>query len=258
MKLARINAHPRDSKISFYDYYEGKEHVYLIEGVDKQPTSTTTLIHKYFPKFDADAVINKYYANWQAKKDPRYYGMSKEEIKEKWAKNGKEASELGSKMHLAIEEFFNDELKEQPDTPEFKFFLSWWTYFQVNYPDWKPYRTEWLVYNQAGTISGSIDMIMSNSKGQLMLIDWKRSKEIRAKSFNGKTGFGPMSCLEDCNYAHYSVQLNVYKYLLEQYYQKEVVGMYLAVFHPNQEHFLFYPIPNLQTQVESLIKTLES
>jgi len=257
MKLARLNPHPRDSQIQFYDHYEGREHVYKIQGMQKEPISVTTLIHKYFPEFDPDATVNQYYDNWQRKKDPRYYGKSKEEIKAEWKQSGVEASRLGSEMHLQIELFFNDELKEIPQTKEFQMFLTWWNYFQQAFPGWRPYRTEWLVYNRDGTLSGSIDMIMSNPTGDLMIVDWKRSKEIKAKGFKGKTGFGPLACLEDCNYAHYSVQLNTYKYILEHNYGKRVVGMFLAVFHPDQHNYLFYPVPDLQEQVGNLMKTLE-
>lgn len=258
--LAQKNAHPRDKDIAFYDHLEGKEHVYVIKGKEGHPISVTTLIHEYFPKFDADVVIEKWYAGWQRKPGHKYYGMSKKAIKQQWEDNRIESSTLGTAMHLAIEHFFNGELKQYPQTPEFTMFLKFWQDFQLNFPDFKSYRTEWSVYNDKKNLSGNIDKVMRNSQGELMLIDWKRSKEIKFQSHENpkykKFGFGPLQCLEDCNFAHYSVQLNVYRWILESFYDQKVVGMYLAVFHPNQDNYLFIPVPDLQAQVKSMVNQL--
>ena len=71
--------------------------------------------------------------NWANNK---YYGMSREEIKDLWNKNKNNASENGTKMHLNIENFYNganiiDEGVE-------------WLYFMKFYKDYnhflEPYR----------------------------------------------------------------------------------------------------------------------
>ena len=42
--------------------------------------------------------------------------------------------------------------------------------------------------------------------------------------------------LPDCNFYHYSLQLNTYKALLEKNYGVKVKGMYLVCLHPNNEN----------------------
>lgn len=71
--LSEINSHPRDSRISFNE----PTHTYSIDGVSKNIMSVTTLIHKHFPHFDSDKVIDKLIQNGSEK----YKGLSKDEIK---------------------------------------------------------------------------------------------------------------------------------------------------------------------------------
>ena len=77
MLLSKINHHPRDDDITFKE----DDHEYTITNMPNKPVSVTTLIHKYFPTFDADAVINKMMASsrWRQSK---YYGRNKQSIKE--------------------------------------------------------------------------------------------------------------------------------------------------------------------------------
>ena len=95
--LADLNAHERDAHITF----DEGPHIYTIDG-DSDFMSVTTWNHSHFGHFDADKIIEKMMNShkWPTSK---YYGMSRNEIKALWAKNGKEASEAGTKMHYDIE-----------------------------------------------------------------------------------------------------------------------------------------------------------
>lgn len=228
--LCEINRHPRDGNITFYE--EG--HIYKIEGIDEQPISTTTLIGEFFQKFDADKTITRMMNSpkWPSSK---YFGMTRDEIKAQWEQNGKEASTLGTIMHAQIEDFFNGALEEYPDTIEFGYFLEFWKWFQEEYPCWKPYRTEWVIFDKELMLAGSVDMLFVNEEGKLWIVDWKRSKEIK------KTGYRrakrPIGHLNDCNYTKYQLQLNTYRYILEKNYGKEIERMDIVVMHPNNESY---------------------
>ena len=56
-------------------------------------------------------------------KQSKYFGKTKEEIKQQWNQNGKEASEAGTKLHYDIECFYNGK-KIDNDSIEYKQFLS--------------------------------------------------------------------------------------------------------------------------------------
>ena len=69
--------------------------------------------------------------------------------------------------------------------------------------------------------------------GTFCLIDWKRSKEIKYDAYSNKKMKDPFSMLPDSNFGKFSLQLNLYKMLLERNYGLIVSKMMIAVFHPN-------------------------
>jgi ATP-dependent exoDNAse (exonuclease V) beta subunit len=236
MLLAKTNPHPRDQNIKFQD--EG--HIYTIAGVVDRPISVTTLIHNFFPAFNSDLVISKMMkgSNWI---NSKYFGQSKEQIKDGWKKSGEEASKLGTLMHADIERYLNNEKVLNPTSIEFKYFLSFWQEFNKVNQGFYPHRTEWLVYDEDKKLAGSIDCVLSNASGELVILDWKRSKEIKMENKYEK-GIGPFACFDNCNLWHYTMQLNLYRHVLETRYGKTVLGMYIVVLHPNNDSYLVHLI----------------
>ena len=92
MDVNQRNAHPRDEDVSF----EENTHTYSIKGSSEGVTSVTTLLDDFFPKFDPDTIIDKYYSRWQQNplKKPECYGKTREEIKEMWERDGEEAENV--------------------------------------------------------------------------------------------------------------------------------------------------------------------
>ncbi len=238
--LARINAHPRDQNIRFVE--EG--HKYFLtrdDGTIINPISTTTLIHHYFPSFNDDLVLDKMFKS--GKLAPKYQGMTKEEIKTMWKNNGKQSSELGTIMHADIEFFFNEEPIVKPDAIEYKYFHNFWRDFCAKYPGCKPYRTEWLVYDEDVNVSGSIDFTLDVGDGRVILMDWKRSKEIKFQNRFEK-GYPPFEKLDNCNYNHYTLQLNIYRHFLETKYNLDVIFMMLVILHPDNPDYVCITVPH--------------
>lgn len=195
--LSITNAHPRDSRIRF----EEEGHKYFIDGSLSSAsgyTSTTTLIHALFPRFDADDVIAKMRNSFRWG-DSKYYGLTDDEIKDLWETNRCDAAQAGTQMHANLEFCCND-LPHETESREFELFSS----FKRDNPTLKPYRTEWLVFDEESRISGSVDMIYTNDRGEFLMCDYKRSKEIK-KSNKWQKGCSPITCdLDDCNFIHYS------------------------------------------------------
>ena len=228
-KLAIENEHPRDK----YVHFDEGPHIYTVNG-EGGYISVTTLNHSYFEHFDADGIITNMLKG-RKMKDPtyKYFGMTREEIKKMWADSGREASLAGTKMHLDIEYYYND-LPVENTSVEYEYFKR----FLADFPELKPYRTEWVVYDEELKLAGSIDMIFENPDGTLQIYDWKRVKEIKYDhdtSF-GNENYGKIDCirhLPDTNYWHYSLQLNTYKRILETKYDKKVTELYLVCLHPD-------------------------
>ena len=96
-------------------------HIYNING-ERDYTSMTTFIHSLFEKFDDDKIITNMMnsSKWEQNK---YYGMSREEIKELWRKNNSQSTHAGTKMHYDIECFYNM-INNNNNSVEFKYFMN--------------------------------------------------------------------------------------------------------------------------------------
>jgi CRISPR/Cas system-associated exonuclease Cas4 (RecB family) len=246
--LANVNKHSRDEFITF----DEGPHIYTVHG-DSTFTSVTTWNHSHFDVFDPDVVIDNMIKRGSLN-DPKnkYYGMTKEEIKELWSKKGASASIQGTKLHYDIE-CYNNYMEVDNDSIEFQYFLQ----FDSDYPELKPYRTEWMVYYEELKLSGSIDMVYENPDGTLQIYDWKRVLELKTESFGGKCAKTDcISHLPDSNYWHYSLQLNTYKMILEHKYGKKVTGLYLVCMHPDNINKSYdrIEVPFLEKEMRDLFE----
>lgn len=243
--LAKLNPHERDSRIVF----DEGPHIYYIDDSCDGYVSVTTFNHHNFEHFDADAIIKNMMSSkrWSQSK---YYGQTVDEIKAGWDKNRDEAAEAGTKIHYDIECYYN-EVSVENDSIEYEYFRN----FLKDYPDLKPYRTEWTVFHEELKLAGSIDMVFEKEDGHLLIYDWKRSKGIVKTNGFGK--WGQKECIEhlpDTNYWHYCLQLNTYKAILEEKYGKIVDELYLVCLHPENKNKNYQRIKvvNLQDEVKGL------
>lgn len=231
----------RDSRITFLE----EPHVYLIDGKEVPGLqSVTQFVHTFFPHFDADVVIENMMKskNWP---NSKYFGKTPDEIKKEWDIIRDEAALAGTKMHLAIEQFYNSlidtsiPLEQDPsvvDTKEYRHFQT----FYKDHSHLRPFKTEWRIFDENVKIAGSIDMIFYDPDDEtgtsLYIYDWKRSKEIKMRNFFQKA-LSPLEYLDDCNYIHYSLQLNVYRKIIQDNYGFKVNKLAIVVFHPNNDSY---------------------
>jgi hypothetical protein len=267
-RLAVINKHERDDRIQF----EEETHTYTIDGVRSGWTSCTGFLHNFFGHFDADAVIAKMMASpkWY---ESKYYGKTAEEIKKGWADKGKASSEAGTRMHLDIEHFYNAMPHRVGCTYSMEDGFAgldvdqWapqagaeWDYFcdyQRSYVaprGWVPWRTEWLVFDPEHKVAGSIDMIYMKPDGTLAIYDWKRIEELKTEN-RFQSGLGPISHLPDTNYWHYSLQLNVYRYMIQKHYGFTVSELALVVLHPSNTSWKVVKLNIMEDEVVGMMAT---
>lgn len=247
LKLTIENEHLRDKFIFFR---ESDHKYFILDPATNRPVndliSITTLISKYHEEFDPEANYEKNVASWSKKPSSEYHGKTLEEVKEMW----QDGQRRGTFLHRQIELFLNDALEEKiysehgneeaKKSVEFNHFLN---FFNKRVKDKLiVYRTEWRIFSAKHRISGTIDAVVipnKNKPNEVVILDWKRTKNIYKYGFNNKKMLQPLNSLDDCNFVHYSLQLNSYKKILEEFYGLKVIGMYLVIFHPN--NFTFEP-----------------
>jgi len=270
--LKSRNKNERDDLIKFY----AKGHKYeIITDPKTNYTSVTKWNHSHFPKFDQDAIIEKIFKSKGWGPENKYWGQTAEQIKALWKVNGESSAGAGTKLHEEIEHFMNNDnldlnsaythkdlwenYKNDPNrgiipyTAEWEYFLQ----FINDYPDMKPYRTEWMIFDEDLKIAGSIDMVYENPDGTLSIYDWKRSKDI--SKINGWDNFAKnplISHLHDTNFWHYALQLNTYKSILERKYGKTVTKLCLVRLHPDnqEETYELLDVPILTKEMEDLFE----
>jgi len=275
--LSKRHSHSRDKNLVF----DEPSHKYtILVDPDSTYTSVTTWNHSHFPHFDADKIIEKMMKgrNWNS--ENKYWGLTPEQIKQQWADNASSVSGAGTDMHFDIECFMNQELVDEDDNPhpythqdlieiyddeqtqgvpppnlseEWHYLLQ----FVKAFPNLKPYRTEWMVYHEDLKLAGSIDMVYENPDGTLAIYDWKRAKEI--SKVNGFKETATTECinhLPNTNFWHYSLQLNTYKAILEEKYQKKITDLYLVRLHPNNPRKTYELIKcaDLSNEIQELFK----
>lgn len=243
--LQKINPHERDHRIKFVE--DG--HKYFIDG-EEGYTSTTTWVHSHFSHFDSKGTLDKIMANPKMKTDPeyKYYGKTREEIETLWGS----ASIAGTALHLDIERYWNQAPVENTSL-EYKHFL----HFVEDHSHLVPFRTEWTVFHEEMKLSGSIDMIFEDpdEPGALIIMDWKNVKEIVYDTNFNKYGLTPFTKdLPDTNFWHYTLQLNVYKTILEQKYNKHITKLFLVIFHSNQSDYELIPVEPIPEIMKNLFQ----
>lgn len=238
--------------------FDEATHKYYLDGVELDGSSTG-FIHSFFGHFDADEVIKKMRKSRNWTPQNKYYGLSDQQIKDGWEKNRVQASTLGTRMHLILEWFYNDLVSEEQlrhaaevdNMPELLQFLRF-HHNEVVPKRWQPFRTELRAFSRVHRLAGSVDMLFRDVDGALIIVDWKRSKEIKRDN-RWQKGSAPLEHLDDCNFSHYSLQLNLYKWFLERYTDYKVKGLYLGVFHPDQSDYQFLAAPSMQYEITAML-----
>jgi hypothetical protein len=266
-------SHPRDKYIKFYSI--GHKYEILCDK-DSKYTSVTTWNHNHFPKFNADLIISNIFKSKSWGPEHKYWGQSAEQIKASWKNNGDAVASAGTNLHERIEHFMNDEDFEDNEYTQKELYEKYksinkdkideqieWEYFLQfvkDHPELKPYRTEWMIFDEELKLAGSIDMVYENPDGTLSIYDWKRSKDITKVNSWKKFAINPLIChMPDTNFWHYALQLNTYKSILERKYGKQVTKLCLVRLHPNnkEQTYELIDVPILTKEIIDLFEERE-
>ena len=243
----------REQRIKFYE----DEHIYFVDGV-RVPRSVTGLVHSYCTGAfrPAEAVASmKASGRWEERRLDFLHAdgteMNSDEIAQRWERQGRVASARGTLLHFHAECWCNGRAIEEPHSLEFTMVLR----IAAVLREWGfvPWRTELCVFHMGLKVAGQLDALFINDARQLLLIDWKRCKNVTFDCC-WRTLKPPLEHLGDCNGWVYSLQLNMYRWILEAAYGL-MVGerMYLAVVHTDLSKPRLVKIPHLEEEVEAVI-----
>jgi ATP-dependent exoDNAse (exonuclease V) beta subunit len=218
---------------------EQETHTYLLAD---DPTfsfvSSTTFIHKFFEPFDKYKIANKL-VNM-----PKYRGRTVKSFIDEW----KGSSDRGSAVHEELETYILR--KEEPVSLPAKHGKAWLSLFSEN----MELIPETILFSKELIISGMADLLLHNKEEDTYtIVDWKTSKRIDMKAFKGKKGIRKATRdIEDCNFNQYSLQLSLYRYILETYYGLKVTSQILV--HVTDSGAVSYNCPYMKDTLEKMFE----
>ena len=207
--------HERDARLTF----DAAEHAYWWDG-KRVSMSVTGVWESYFPSFDSDATIQKFFGSWLSNPNSKYAALcrylalvegadearQKQAIAALWEANRTKAAALGTRLHAAIEtHLLTGQSPDTADTmPELAHYLQWRDDVAS---DWEPIKVEWKIYDERADVAGTIDSLWTDQTGKLVLVDWKRAKKgaLEQKAYRNETGWGPCAALANNAMGHYTV-----------------------------------------------------
>jgi ATP-dependent exoDNAse (exonuclease V) beta subunit len=223
--------------------YFDEPHKYLID--DQQLTSGTTFIGQFKPKFDAPKM---------AKSTAKKTGQTVEEVLADWDYKRDFASMKGTLVHNYAENYwqnkifpFNDKIvsdrfDDEGATNLKERYSACVKMFEDFYKDscnsLVPIASELVIGDKQLGIGGMVDQLFWNQKhGELQIWDYKTNKQIRMQSDYKKRFSAPINFIEECEFESYSIQLNLYKYIIEKNTNLKIGKLYLVwLFEENETY----------------------
>jgi hypothetical protein len=242
------------------DFNEEK-HLYTIG--DQKLTSVTTLIKQF--EEEKDWVEIAYNYSLKNGETPEYW-------LEKWGQEQTIGGEKGSEFHLYAEGWMKDEkyplkgdmldfITELNPLPEIDvrkavarlrcMFDLFWLEASKNLI---PLRSEHIVGCAELGVAGMIDQLFWNKKmKELQVWDWKTSKKIATSNKYNKF-LAPIGHLDECEYIKYSLQISIYKHILQKILGITVGSCYIGWFYENNESYKIMKARDLNKEAELILQ----
>jgi hypothetical protein len=189
--------------------------------------SPTGIIKDMYEQFDTIPQAKKYVKRHKLP-------ITWEQLVYGWEMLGEIASASGTLLHAYGESLWNKwDMPRPVNEAKLKHLEALTVHLQKNYVLSK---TELLVYSLKFRLAGQVDLLVKNAEGtEYTILDYKfLSEPLDMKSFYNrftrkyKMMYGPFNRLMDCNHIHYSIQMEIYRYLMGKLGTK-VVGKKLMV-----------------------------
>ena len=234
--------------------FTSEEHRYTINGQTAQ--SVTSLIGKFVKPFERD-----YWAQVKAEQ----LGVSALELIEQWEHKAKLSQTKGSIVHAYLESCLCGSEFEYPEASilsmfghdpiqdHFSHIIPLIKQFLVDI-DTKmlPIASEFIVGDAKYLVGGTIDQIFYNKKSaKLEIWDWKTNKEIKLHSRYAH--LKPLEHIPDTELDHYSLQLALYKLIVERNTGLELGNSYLVWFNETQPKYQVFKTRDYAIEAQLLL-----
>jgi hypothetical protein len=205
--------HPNGMTVVF----DEQNHTYTVKETGQVLVSATTFIDRFFPKFDMDRMAPRCVGK------PKYSSMTADEIKASWEANAQRARDEGTNVHEYAQYLWDRIRPPQPISERCHLLYQQVDAATKNLKDcnWSYVAAEKIIFSPELGIAGTIDLLLFNTSkvGEFLILDWKQNGTI-STSNKWETAKPPIGHLEATDLLKYSLQLNLYRFILryEGYY----------------------------------------
>lgn len=224
---------------------EPENHTYTLLDSNLEFSSVTEFINTFFEPFDEQKVAKK------LTQLPKYKHMSSQDILNDW----EQRRNRGTIVHQEIENFLlelnqseNIEKLDLKSQQGISFLIQKCLSNKNNllFPEIR-------ICSEELKIAGTIDlMIYNKEKDKIYLIDWKTNVEIKKTGYKKGTK-PPTALIDDCSFNRYTLQLSMYQYILQKFYNAQVNGLYII--HLKDDR---YNIMECEFQINNIKNMLQS
>lgn len=234
-----MNIYKELSKFKNVKYYD-EPHKYFIGS--QELISGTTIVGEFKEKFDSKK---------QAPKSAKKHGVSVEQILSEWEFKGDFSRTKGTLLHNYAENYWQNKIFPiDYDLYEEKFgeglmrgrldecIRMFHEFYDEASVSLIPIALELVVGDAELGVGGMVDgLFWNDKKGELQIWDYKTNKEIADFSKYNKRMKVPVNFLHDCELEAYSIQLNLYKYIIQKNTNLRIGKCYLVHIHEEQERY---------------------
>lgn len=271
--------------------YSDEQHVYIDKNDNNKFISVTTLIHNYTQEFDEEfwsaykaleslldeetfSILKKTLLSTKKFNskiltklniDKEEFTSKQNEIKQEYTRKREESCIRGTEIHATFENSFYNRTNFDFNKYGYKDLAGDFeckkNYYKLDlengvYPEFLISLTS---RDGLLKIAGQIDLLIKRGN-DIYVVDWKSNREIKKTSYYNKSTKKhemmkyPLNNLMDCNFYHYTLQLSLYAYLLQQINPEfNIKGLKIVhIDHDNKQHE--YDVEYLKDDVERMLK----
>ena len=227
--------------------FEEQSHSYTFNGI--QYDSVTTFLKRFKVPFERDYWI---------KRKSKELGVEPSILEAEWTEKATTAADLGTRVHKWIEDFWSGLDPSMPeDAEENARVSSFLTLYESRFKNLIPLKSELKIFSKKWKLAGTVDqpflMWDEKSKKILFLIgDWKTNKDFKDDNHpkgRYKKLLHPFSDLYENSHNEYSIQLSLYRLIIEEEIGIETDGGFLVHLGPGGVCKI-YPVKDLRERLK--------
>jgi len=225
-------------------------HTYTIDG--KPATSVTTFIGKFKKPFERD-----FWAHRTAQKE----NVELQDILDKWDSISLRACNKGSKFHAFAENYINNKILPNSiydfdiDMEAYnKIESHFLKFYEESKENLIPISSELCVGSSKLGICGMVDQLYySNTVEGLVIFDWKTNKKLNTTNRFDNWMLDPISHLPECEFTTYSLQLSLYRYIIELETNLEIKDCYIVWFNEKNDSYKLIKCDDLRKEIMDML-----